>query len=117
MGWGALEKKPHLIKLPIVCLNRKKRGLCVRHLSVLNRVLLCKWIWHFSTECDSLWRKVIDLKFGVVIGEWCLVKLGVAMGLERNLEVKGDCSLHAAYFVRVGWRVSSWRDKGYGEWL
>lgn len=44
MGQGALERKPHLIKWAMVCLNRKIGGLGIRCFSVLNRALLCEWV-------------------------------------------------------------------------
>ena len=69
--WGALEKKPHLVKWSIVCSNKKKGGLGVRRLSTLNKALLCKWICRFSFEKDSFWRDVINAKFGMIEGDWC----------------------------------------------
>ena len=42
-GGGALERKPHLVKWDVVCLDKRKGGLRVKRLSTLNRVLLCKW--------------------------------------------------------------------------
>ena len=41
-GRGGLEKKPHLVKWSIVCLDKKRGGLGVRCLSKLNRALLGK---------------------------------------------------------------------------
>ena len=43
-GSGALENKPHLVKWDIVCLNKRKGGVGVRHLNSLNKALLCNWI-------------------------------------------------------------------------
>ena len=51
---GNLEKKPHLVKWSTVCSNRKIGGLGVKSLSILNKAMLCKWIWRFSNERDSL---------------------------------------------------------------
>ena len=53
-GGGNLEKKPHLVKWSTVCSNRKIGGLGVKSLSILNKAMLCKWIWRFSNERDSL---------------------------------------------------------------
>ena len=63
--WGgeALENKIHLVKWSIVCKAKSKGGLGVCSLSFLNKVL-CKWCWHFSSERDSLWKKIIREKFG-----------------------------------------------------
>ena len=41
-GRGALVQKPHLVRWKTVCLEKKKGGLGVRNLSLMNIVLLCK---------------------------------------------------------------------------
>ena len=42
--WGGevLEQKPHLVRWPIVCLEKRKGGLGVKSLGTFNRALLCK---------------------------------------------------------------------------
>ena len=49
-GGGNMDKKSHLVKWSTVCVNKRNRGLGVRDLSILNRALLCKWIWRFANE-------------------------------------------------------------------
>ena len=63
-GRGSLEKKSHLINWIIFCTMKKKGGLCQRRFSNLNKAMLCKWCWHFANGRNSLWRKVISIKFG-----------------------------------------------------
>ena len=70
-GGGNFEKKPHLVKWSTVCLDRKMGGLGIKSLAILNNALLCKWIWRFANERDSLWRNVILWKFGEERGGWC----------------------------------------------
>ena len=41
-GGGALERKPHLVNWDTVCMDKRKGGLGVRRLSILNGALLCK---------------------------------------------------------------------------
>ncbi|RVW69051.1 putative ribonuclease H protein [Vitis vinifera] len=36
-GGGALERKPHLVNWDTVCMDKRKGGLGVRRLSILNR--------------------------------------------------------------------------------
>ena len=42
-GGGALEQRPHLVRWNLVCLERKKGGLGVRNLALMNKALLGKW--------------------------------------------------------------------------
>ena len=42
-GGGALERKPHLVEWSIICSDKRKGGLRVRSLALLNKALLCKW--------------------------------------------------------------------------
>ena len=66
-----------------VCTDKKKRGLGLRSLSKLNKVLLSKWSWQFTNERDSLWRKVISSKFGEESGGWYRgnIRGGFSVGL------------------------------------
>ena len=41
---GALKQKPHLVRWPIVCLDKRKGGLGVKSLGSFNRALLGKWV-------------------------------------------------------------------------
>ena len=42
-GGGALERKLHLVRWDLVCLEKCNGGLGVKSLSILNKALLCKW--------------------------------------------------------------------------
>ena len=48
-GGGALERKPHLVRWTLVCLDKRKGGLGVKCLSSLNKTLLCK-SWRFANK-------------------------------------------------------------------
>ena len=41
-GGGNLERKPHLVRWELVCLSKKKGGLGVKCLYILNKALLAK---------------------------------------------------------------------------
>ena len=77
-GGGALENKMHLVKWSSICKAKSKGGLGVRSLSLPNKALFCKWSWGFSSESDSLWKKIIKGKFGEEEGGW---RLGVVIEL------------------------------------
>ena len=67
---GNMDKKPHLVKWSTVCANKRNGGLGVKDFSILNRALLCKWIWRFTNEKNAPWRNVICWKFGEERGGW-----------------------------------------------
>ena len=63
-GGGALERKPHLVRWDLVCLEKCNGGLGVKSLSILNKALLCKWSWRFAIEREAFWNQVIRGKYG-----------------------------------------------------
>ena len=71
--WGGLgdEKRFHLLRWDKVCLPLQNGGLGIKNLRLFNQTLLGKWIWHFGTEREFLWRKVIVAKYGCDRGGWC----------------------------------------------
>lgn len=42
-GEGALERRLYLVVWEVVCLDKKRGGLGIKKLSIMNKVLLCKW--------------------------------------------------------------------------
>ena len=63
------ESKLHLFSWDKICLPYQNGGLAVRKLRIFNEVLLGKWLW--TLERDSLWRQVVDLKYGSMGAGWC----------------------------------------------
>lgn len=56
-----------------VCLSlkkKKKKGLGIRNLNLLNMSLLTKWIWKFTLEKNVAWRNYIEVKYGVGEDGW-----------------------------------------------
>ncbi|RVX08282.1 putative ribonuclease H protein [Vitis vinifera] len=68
-GGGALEQRSHLVRWNLVCLERKKGGLGVRNLALMNKALLSKWNWRFAIESEALWKQVISNNYGVDEGD------------------------------------------------
>ena len=117
-GGGALERKPHLVEWSIICSDKRKGGLGVRSLALLNKALLCKWSWRFAVEREALWRQVISAKYGEEEGGWrsCVVRGSFGVGLwkaiRRGWEAVGN---NLAYAVGNGRRIRFWEDKWCGD--
>ena len=70
-GRGALEQRSHLVRWNLICSERKKGGLGVKNLALMNKALLGKWNWCFAIESEALWKQAISHKYGVEEGGWC----------------------------------------------
>ncbi|RVW34286.1 putative ribonuclease H protein [Vitis vinifera] len=117
-GGGTLAHKPHLVRWNLVCLEKRKGGLGVRNLSLMNNALLCKWNWRFANERDALWRSVISLKYGVEEGGWCTrdVMGRNGVGLWKAIRKKwGLFDGRVAFHLGNGQRVKFWKDKWCGD--
>ena len=90
-GGGALEQKPHLVRWPIVCVEKSKGGLGVKSLGTFNRALLGKWFWHFTFERKALWNQVIRRKYGEERGGWrsCEAREAYGVGLWKAISKMG----------------------------
>ena len=108
-----MEKKPHLVKRSTVCSDRKIGGLGVKSFSILNKALLCTWIWRFANERDSLWRNVILWKFEEKRGSWCSSESRGAYRTEVWKEIRKEwdtVSALAAFSLGNGRRLRFWKD-------
>ncbi|RVW32762.1 putative ribonuclease H protein [Vitis vinifera] len=98
--------------------HKRKGGLGVRSLALLNKALLCKWSWRFAVEREALWRQVISAKYGEEEGGWrsCVVRGSFGVGLwkaiRRGWEAVGN---NLAYAVGNGRRIRFWEDKWCGD--
>ena len=117
-GGGALDQRPHLVRWNLVCLERKKGGLRVRNLALMNKALLGKWNWCFAIESEALWKQVISHKYGVEEGGWCTRaergRHGVGLWKAIRKEWLGMYS-SVAFRVGNGQRVRFWKDKWCGD--
>ncbi|WJZ80362.1 hypothetical protein VitviT2T_000290 [Vitis vinifera] len=117
-GGGNLERKPHLVRWEVVCLSKKKGGLGVKNLSILNKALLAKWNWRFVNEREALWNQVIRGKYGEERGGWASREVREAHGLGLWKGIRMDWELvsnRMVFIVGNGRRVRFWRDKWCGD--
>ena len=90
----------------------------VKDLSILNKALLCKWIWCFANERDSLWRNVICWKFGEEQGGWVSCAYRGAYGTSVWKEIRKEWTIifpHAVFSLGSGKRLRFWKDAWCGE--
>lgn len=96
-----------------ICRVKEKGGLGVRSLSLMNKSLLCKWCWHYASEGDWLWKKVIKGKYREE-GGWrsCEVRDPFKVGLWKTISKEWDLfSSNVCYAIRDGKIVKFWKDK------
>ena len=68
---GALERKPHLVRWSIVCLDKSKGGLEVKSLALLStRLSLANGRGVLQTKERLFWNQVIRGKYGEDRGGW-----------------------------------------------
>ncbi|KAK2654576.1 hypothetical protein Ddye_014432 [Dipteronia dyeriana] len=76
--WGnGIEKKNHAVNWASVCKNKMSGGLGIGRMVDKNISLLAKWVWRFSFDRDSLWKKVVCAKYGIqaVVGKGSNIRL------------------------------------------
>ena len=68
--WGSFGDDPkiHLVKWTTICAPISSGGLGIRKIRLINEALLGKWFWRFGIEEDAFWRRVIEMKYGCVLG-------------------------------------------------
>ena len=70
-GGGALERKPHLVRWSIVCLDKSKGGLEVKSLALLStRLSLANGRGVLQMKERLFWNQVIRGKYGEDRGGW-----------------------------------------------
>ncbi|KAJ9700573.1 hypothetical protein PVL29_006060 [Vitis rotundifolia] len=118
--WGDLEerRKLHLVRCAVICKYKRHGGLGLRHLKDFNHALLGKWLWRFSLERESFWRKVIVGKFGEEEGGWTTreVRESYGMCLWKNIR-KGweEFFLRTSIRIGNGSRTRFWWDTWVGD--
>jgi exonuclease III len=118
--WGGIgeEKRFHLIRWDKVCLPLQNGGLAIKNLRLFNQALLGKWIWRFGNEREFLWRKVIEAKYGTVMGGWCSSPVNSPHGVSLWKTISKDWSSFKRFIsfeVGDGSRVSFWHDVWCGD--
>ena len=117
-GGGNLEWKAHLVKWEVVCGDKEKGGLGIRKLTLLNKVLLGKWIWRFVCDKEALWKQVLLAKYGQEDFGWRTKKAVGAFGVgvwKEILKETGWCWDNLAFKVGKGNKIRFWTDTWCGD--
>ncbi|GMI86725.1 hypothetical protein HRI_002341800 [Hibiscus trionum] len=125
--WGGshLHRKIHWVDWKSACLPTSLGGLGIRNISVQNRFLLSKWIWKFSNERNSLWKKVICAKYNIdrhsmEPGDHCSASYswlwkGIVKSFYSNDEIGTCMRNNLIYQVGDGASIKFWSDWWIGN--
>ncbi|GJU00487.1 RNA-directed DNA polymerase, eukaryota, reverse transcriptase zinc-binding domain protein [Tanacetum coccineum] len=58
------KRRSKTASVPVASDSAEKGGLGVSSLYALNRALMCKWVWRFTTQKNLLWTRVIKAIHG-----------------------------------------------------
>ena len=113
--WGDMEerRKIHLASWSVICKDKKHGGLGLRHLEGLNQALLGTWLWRFSLERESFWRRVIRGKFGEVEKGWTTREVKDSFGLSLWKDIRKrweEFILRTNICIGNGRHISFWWD-------
>ena len=111
-GGGAVERKAYLVKWDVVCSEKRQGGLGLRKLTLLNKVLLGKWIWRFSYDRGCTWKTLINSKYGLEGLGWCSKKVRGYFGVGLWKEI-----LKESGWVKENWKFIVGNDTRIRFWL
>ena len=77
-----------MVNWKTMCFEKKRGGLGVRNIFKMNQALLCKWNWRFAIDREPLWRIVINVKFGEMVGGWTTGDIKGSFGIGLWKEIK-----------------------------
>jgi hypothetical protein len=113
--WSGMgdEAKFHLVNWHRVCTPIKAGALGVRNVIKFNQALLLKWMWRFVQGRETLWKSVIDVKYGSVRGGWCSLPTAGSYGVSVWNYIRRGWDTFAKYVrleVGDGYHVRFWHD-------
>ncbi|RVX01036.1 hypothetical protein CK203_022884 [Vitis vinifera] len=113
-----LEKKVHLVKWEVVCEDKEKGGLGMRKLTLLNKVLLGKWILRFACDKEALWKQVFLAKYGQEDFGWRTKKVVGVFGVGVWKEILKEAGWYwenLAFKVGKDNKIRFWTDLWCGD--
>jgi hypothetical protein len=117
--WGDTneETKFHLVKWSLVCSPMTDDGLGIRNLCRFNQALLGKWLWRYATEREAYWRKVVEVKYGSMEGDWRTkqVEMPFGVGVWKHIRRWELFFKFIKFEVGDGTQIRFWHDIWCGD--
>jgi hypothetical protein len=118
--WGGIGDEPkfHLVHWKKVCEPLQNGGLGICNLTIFNKALLGKWLWRYGTERESLWRRVVDRKYGSMWRGWCSnpIRQPYGVSLWKFIRAGWDpFSRLLTFKVGAGSHIKFWHDAWCGD--
>jgi hypothetical protein len=118
--WDGLGDQPkfHLVNWAKICEPIPSGGLGIKNLQSFNQSLLGKWLWRYGMDRESLWRQVVEAKYGSMWGGWCTKanRDAYGVGFWKGIRKGWDRFLtFLTYSVGNGERVMFWHDPWCGD--
>jgi len=125
--WGGVGggKKINWVKWETICQHKKNGGLGVKDIRVMNVCLLAKWRWRLLDGEITLWKEVLEEKYGPCVGS---LLEGSNYSWPRRSSLWWKDVLKVGDFGVLGWfnakvlrsvgngmNTSFWNDKWIGE--
>lgn len=109
----------HLVNWQITQLELHKQsgGLGIRNLGLQNKCLLTKWLWRFTIEEQSLWREVVESKYGLD-GDCCfnLVHSSYGVSVWRTIRnLWPSLNRNIVFKVGNGANILFWKENWIGN--
>lgn len=96
----------YLVDWKSICKPKVVRGLRLRSIMDYNKALLVKWLWRFGIDNDSLWHRVVIVRFGLAsVWETRRVRCRHGYGLWKSI-----MRLREAFWNLVSFKVGSGSD-------
>ena len=92
-------------------------GLGIKKMMIFNQALLGKWLWCYAIENKSLWRRVIESKYGVNGWYRCTGEVWGPNGVGLWKHIRRGWDNLMWFFCGMGTKVR-FRHDGWqgGEW-
>ena len=100
-----------LVNWKTVCVPVQYGGSGVHNVVFFNMSLLGKWLWRYAMERNTLWRRIIEAKYGSMWGVGALRAIwGWSMEIyQKGVELLLSTEANYHWNIRFTWPVQDWK--------